>query len=453
MGSLYSHKTTLKEALWLPPGEAMEFEGRTLVRRWRNPLPADGSLSEDEVRRHPAETLQFALTKAIQETWTDPETRLLLSGGLDSRILLALAPGKRKALTLETYLDETEIAKKVGAVSGAELTIVPLQDFEYPMRWSYLATGAMHDSRFVNHVGLVEGWRKRGILGITHGYFHNTMYRGWTAKKFERFPNTGSILFEWMGRKAYYLDRYGCMPESLPRRLYEMLSDEGKATLKSQLGDLADSLQPVIVDGYDLTFERRLLDFVSRQVYFGSMLGWYEGVDVASPVFRPPLWTWYAFSRPKDRDRDWAIREVFLKLDHPAAKLPDANTGRPVAHLRVDWRDRVRNQFWYPALRTASQRIFPKTPVTTEGGVGFGSRLREPRILAAMEEAIEQLSDYTMFDDAKIKSALGAYRSGDNGLVDPLCALTAVGQWLQLVRTPELLTSNVRVFANVSVAV
>ena len=83
----------------------MEFAGRTLVRRWRNTLPADGSLSEDELRRHPAETLQFALTKARQETWTDPETRL------------------------------------------------------------------------------VEGWRKRGILGITHGYFHNTMYRGWTAKK------------------------------------------------------------------------------------------------------------------------------------------------------------------------------------------------------------------------------------------------------------------------------
>jgi hypothetical protein len=451
LGSLYSHKTTLKDALWLPPGEAMELEGRTVVRRWKNTLPADPSLNENEVRRRPADALQFALSKATQETWTDPEMRLLLSGGLDSRILLALASGKRKALTLEFYSNETEVAKKVGAVSGAELDIVPAPDFEYPMCWSYLVTGAMHDSRFATHLGLVEDWRKRGIPGIIHGYFHNTMYRGWTVRKFERYPDTSSILFQWMGRSAYYFDRYGCRPETLPRCLYDTLSVDGKAILKGQLRDLADSMQTVVVDGYDLTFERRLLDFPSRQVYFAVMLGWYEGVEVASPIFQPAVWSWYAFSRPQDRDRDWAIREVFLKLDHPVANLPDSNTGLPVAHLKVDWRDRVRNQFWYPPLRTVNQRLFPKAPSTTEGGLRWGSRLREPGTLAVMEEALAQLTDCPVFDGEKVKSALEAYRSGDNQLVDPVCALTAMGQWLQVVRKPDSLTRFVRAFANTGV--
>jgi hypothetical protein len=451
LGALYSHKTTLKDALWLPPGEAMEIEGRTVVRRRKNTLPADPSLNENEVRRRPAETLQFALTKATRQTWTDPEMRLLLSGGLDSRILLALASGRRKALTFEFYRDEAEIAKQVGAASEAELDVVPAPDFGYLLRWSHLVTGAMHDSRFTTHLGLVEDWRKRGIAGITHGYFHNTMYRGWTAKKFERYPNTNSILFQWMGRNAYYFDRYGCMPETLPRCLYDIMSVDGKAILREQLRDLADSMQTVIVDGYDLTFEKRLLDFVSRQVYFGVMLGWYEGVDVASPVFHPAVWSWYAFSHPKDRDRDWAIREVFLKLDHPAAKLPDSNTGMPVAHLKVDWRDRVRNQFWYPPLRTLNQKLFPKAPIPAGGSPLWGSRLREPRVLAVMEEAIAQLAECPMFDRERLRSALDAFRSGDNRFLDPACALTAIGQWLHVVRKPASLTNFVREFANTGV--
>ncbi len=72
---------------------------------------------------------------------------------------------------------------------------------------------------------------------------------------------------------AYYFERYGCRPESLPRHLYGMLSPEGQHLLRQQLKELADSLLVVIEDGFDLTFERRLLEFVSRQVYFGVMLG------------------------------------------------------------------------------------------------------------------------------------------------------------------------------------
>lgn len=457
LGSLYSHKTTLKDALHLPPGEAMEFEGHALVRRWKNTLPADPAFDENDVRKRPAETLQFALTKATQETWKDPEMRLLLSGGLDSRIVLALASGKRKALTLELYPQETEVVKKLATVSGTELEIVPVPDYEFVLRWSYLVTGAMHDSRFPGQLGLVEGWRKRGITGITHGLFHNMMYRGWTARKFERFPDANSILFRWMGRNAYYFDRYGCMSKSLPRLLYDLLSVDGQAVLKRQLRELADSMQTVVVDGYDLTFERRLLAFVSRQVYFAGMLGWYEGIDVASPIFQPAVWTWYALSSPKDRDRDWAIREVYLNLDHPAAKVPDSNTGLPVAHVKVDWRDEVRaqarNQFWYPPLRAVRRKLFPEPPrpVTAEGGMRWGSRLREPRILAVIEEVLAHLTDSPMFDRLKVKSVLEDYRSGDNQLVEPICAMTAIGQWLDLVRKPESLTNFVRVFANTGV--
>ena len=176
------------------------------------------------------------------------------------------------------------------------------------------------------------------------------------------------------------------------------------------------------------------------------MLGWYEGVDVASPVFQPALWSWYALSRPRHRDRDWAIREVFLSLDHAAAKLPDSNTGQPIAHLKADWRDRIRNQFWYPPFRAAYQKLFWKPMPYQEGGMRWGSRFREAKVFSALEDGVGVLRDNPLFNRASVQTALDAYRSGDNQLVDAICALTAIGQWQRLVSHPEGQTQQVRVF-------
>ena len=64
LGSLYSHKTTVKDAVWMAPGEALQFERGKLVRQWKNTLPVDSSLSKSEVMARPAETLRFALERA-----------------------------------------------------------------------------------------------------------------------------------------------------------------------------------------------------------------------------------------------------------------------------------------------------------------------------------------------------------------------------------------------------
>ena len=444
LGSLYSHKTTVKGAVWLGPGECLELRGRAITRRWKNPLPEDSSLCRSDVAAHPAETLRLALEKAIAETWTDPEMRLLLSGGLDSRILLALASGRRKTLTVNLYSEETRIAEQVAAAADSELEIVPPPDYEFPVRWAYLATGAMHDSLFVHHLELVKDWRRRGISGITHGYFHNTMYRGWTAAPYERHPFFTSVLHDLMGRNAYYLERYACKQAAFQRDLYRLLSADGKAVLHHQLRELSDSLVPVVVDGYDLTFERRLLEFVPRQTYFSSMLAWYEGLDVSSPVFQPSVWTWYAFSSPRHRARDWAIREVYLSLDHPAARIADANTGQPIAHLPANWRDNIRNQFWYPPLRTAWLKLFWKPLPFQHGGMDWGNRLRQPSVLSAFEDALGVLRDNPLFDGNKVQAALEAYRGGKIDWVDSICALTAVGQWQRLLAQPNLHSDHIR---------
>lgn len=446
LGSLYSYKTTVKDAVWLAPGECIEFRGSEIARRWKNPLPQDQSLSQGQVAAHPAETLRYALEKAIAETWTDPEMRLLLSGGLDSRILLALASGNRKTLTLELYPQETEVARKVAAAANSELAVVPAPDYGYLSRWAYLATGAMHDSLFTTHLGLVQDWRARGITGIIHGYFHNTLYRGWTAAPYERRPFCSSVLYPIMGSNAYYIERYSCKQAPFQRDLYNLLNGEGKAILAGQLRELSDSLVPVVVDGYDLTFERRIMDFVPRQVYFSCMLAWYEALDVASPVFHNALWTWYALSSPRHRARDWAIVEVYRSLDNPIAKLPDSNTGQPISHQKRNWRDGLRSQFWYPPLRATYLKLFWKPLPFQHWGMDWGNRMREAGTLAALEEGVGGLEGNPLFDRAKLQAAMDAYRIGKNiDLVDSICAVSSMGQWQRLVANPTSVTDHVRV--------
>jgi hypothetical protein len=445
LGSLYSYKTTVRNAVWLAPGECIQFRGTKITRRWKNPLPQDSSLDQAEVRAQPAATLRAALEKSVAETWIDPEMRLLLSGGLDSRIVLALASGKRKTLTLELYSKETEMAREVAAAADSELEVVPPPDYHYPMRWAYLVTGAMHDSQYVSHLGLVQDWRARGIPGITHAYFHNTIYRGWTAAPYERKPVHGSMLYPIMGRNAYYLERYGCKQATFQRDLYNLLSEDGKAVLNAQLRELSDSLVPVVVEDYDLTFERRLMEFLPRQMYFSCMLAWYEALDVASPVFHNALWTWYALSSPRHRARDWAIVEVYRSLDTPIAKLPNGNTGQPIAHESAKWQEGLRNEFWYPPLRAAYLKLFWKPLPFQHGGMDWGNRLREPRTLAALERGVSGLEGNPLVDQTKLREAMVAYRSGTNiDLVESICALSAMGQWQQLVARPDSLTEQVR---------
>ena len=444
LGSLYSYKTTVRNAVWLEPGESIEFEGTRIVGRERHTLPLDPSLTKSEVTSHPAETLHFALEKSVAETWIDPEMRLLLSGGLDSRIILALASGKRKTLTVGLYPAETEITKQVAAAAGSELQTVATPDYEYPMRLAYLVTGAMHESRFTSHLGLVTDWRRQGIPGITHAYFHNTIYRGWTAAPYDPRPICASVLYDLMGRNAYYFERYGCKHGAFQRDLFELLSEDGKAVLRAQLQALSASLIPSVVDGYDITFEKRLLGFVSRQTYFTCMLAWYEALDVASPVFHPTLWTWYALSSPRHRARDWAIRELYLTLDRPIAKVPDSNTGQPIAHLKVPWQDHFRSQFWYPAFRRAYLKMFWKPLPLDHGGMQWGDRFRNPAILSVLEDGVSVLRENPLFDQARLRAAMDAYRGGAIDWVDSICALAAVGQWQDFVSNRTAQTGQVR---------
>jgi hypothetical protein len=438
LASMYSAGTSIRNVEQLLPGEIVEIDGVSISRRSSSPYSLNSAAKPDPTA--PAR-LRQAMERAVAESWTEPEGRLLLSGGLDSRLILGLARGPRKARTIDWYPSETEIVRRIAAACGADLEVVPFvpEDYSGKMQNGFLLTAAMHQSRNVGLLGVARRWRSAGIPAITHGYFHNSIYRGWLSERWRRFPDKNSPLYDYMGLNANYFDRFGQYVSMAPKVL-ALLSAEGRHQLKRQLGRLSESIEPVIIDGFDLTFERLILQNVVRQVYFSWFLAWLQEMDVQSPVFHPAVWHWYGSTHPADRHNDKAVHLLYQTIGRGLADIPDLATGQPVRPVEEERRVRWRNQPWYPAarraLRTAMRLgLWKPRPLLSVPSQDWETAFRQRPVLEALSAGIEEIKGNPLFDTHQVSSTLAAYLSGDDSYLDALWAVAAIGQWHQFVQS------------------
>jgi hypothetical protein len=425
--SLYSPETTVQGAELLSPGAFLEVrEGRIVSRRrYRMPVAAADPMRS---RREPVEALRESLAGAVNAVWDDPDTYLLLSGGMDSRSTLVAATGPRKTFTLNLYPEETRIAAQVAKACGATHAVfeVPPDHYEHVLNHAYLLTGAMHWPRSAHPLGLPELWRKLGIRGVCHGWPYNTFFRGWVARPYQKYPLRSSALFDWIGPKAYYFENFASNYPGTFDRFVSLLSADGKDALRGQLRKLARDLDVVVVNGVDVTFERRLLSELSRQVYASTFASWTEGVDIASPALDPAIWSWYEASAPEHRTYDRLYRDMLLSSNHPAFELPDSNTNRKLEHLPALWQDRVRNRAWYPLARSVYLKLFHKQEPSTEF---FPANLS----IGTLQEALGRLESNPLIAREALGQALRRYREGGVEWLDVLWAFGAAGQWIGLL--------------------
>ena len=433
--SLYSRTTTIKGVQQLAPGTLIEVEAGRIVSRRRYRLPvAVADLARE--RREPVAALRDAMTTAINDTWTDPDARLLLSGGMDSRSTLIMARGPRKTLTLNLYPHETKIAEDVAKACGADHEVfdVPLSNYQYALDSGYLLTGGMHWVRSAHPAGLSRLVRRLGVPGICHGWPYNNLFRNWAARLYDPSPVKSSSLYDWIGRKAYYLENFTSNYPGTFDRFKGLLSADGQHALRTQLRALADELDIIVVNGVDVSFERRLVSELSRQVAAAWYKSWIEGVDAYSPAFHPAIWAWYGASNPRDRMYDRVYREMLLSSGHPAMEVPDSNTGRKLEHLAAPWQDKVRDRFWYPMARAVYLNLFRKPPESTEF---FPSGLCQE----TLEHGIAEAQSSGLVDREMLQRAHREYVAGHSQWMDVLWAFATLGQWAELLRQGRRFTN------------
>jgi len=445
VSTLYSNDSTVAGAVMLRGGETVVFERDRVTRRAARRIPSDAHTDPERVRRAGAATLREALQRAIADTWADPEAYLLLSGGLDSRLVLALAAPPRKALTVTTRDNrESRLAQEIAAACQAHLEHLrrPVEHYLSVLRNGFLLTGAAWDSTMAHHLGLGAGWRGRGITSVVHAYQFDAVLKGNRIGPYQKYVNPARPLASIVGSRATYFSGLWLGRDSplTAERVLGLLSAEGRDLAGHRLRDIAASLDPVVIDGLDVTLEKRLtLPSISRGPSYPTALAWFEALDVDAPIYHPAIWAWFEASRPRHRYRGKALREALLGLRHPAACIPGANTGRPIRAVPrwQAWRDALRNQPWYPALRTL--RPHPQR-ATAPGYPDDGSwpplmpLFRAPDGIDTLTAGLAPLESIPLFDWPAIRAALGRYQSGRDEDLEALLALSGAGRFLEAVQ-------------------
>jgi hypothetical protein len=443
LGSVYRyHLTTLAGVEEIAPGEALTFRDGQITARHTNKLPEDQTTSQTAVRADPVGSLTEALGRSVRECWTDTDAVLLLSGGLDSRAILALAGEGRRAVTIEKTTRETEIAKQIAAACHAELIALPYRQDEWLLRaqLGFWLANATHDSEFINDVGLSERLAPLGINAIAHGYLFDTILKGWLIRPLHQHADLSQTVLGQLGAAgAHFRDTSSRASFYSDTDLLGMLSRDGAQQAIAQLRGTAASLKPVSDGRLDITFERHVLPWVSKQVHYGCYVSWMEGLDLSSPVFHPALWSWYWHSSAEDRYLGRAYRRALVGLQHPAFAVPDANTGAPISIPKERWTDTAQDQMWYRTMRKIYRAVRKdrQPPFRDKRS----DRFRSPEGRKLFEFAVETLRANPLFDRAALERSMKEFFEGNDRPFEPLLTITGIAQWYDLVTRSKRVTA------------
>jgi len=435
LGSAYLyHSTTLEGAGEIAAGETVLFDGVQLSSRLSNTMPADEATSPEAVRSDPTGSLKRALEASVRDCWSDGAAALMLSGGLDSRAILALAGDARKAVTLEMSARETELARQIAQAANAEFFALPFprDEWLHRLQEGYWIAAASRDSEFVNDIGLNQRLAALGIQAIAHGYLFDTLLKGWLIRPRHQHVDLSNTVYGLMGPAGvHFRETTSRASFHADKDVLGLLSEQGKRQAVAQLKVVAASLRPVSEGQFDITFERHILGWVSKQVHYGCYLSWLEGLDLHSPVFHPALWSWYRNSRAEDRYLGKAYRQMLRTLGHPVFGVADANTGAPIGAAEARWTERAQDKLWYRALRVLWRTVRRDKPAPftdARSGVFRGTEGK-----ALFEFALETLRGNRLFNAAALERALAEFLEGQDRPFEPLMTIAGAAQWQDLL--------------------
>jgi len=324
--------TPIKNVLALPAGCIATFDasGEKKSRYWELNWHEDGS-SEDDT----AEKIAVALRNAVARQSTGPRTGLLLSGGLDSRLIIAAAPaGHLSCWTTASYEGnpELEIARRIANMFASEhhaLIVDPAEtlnvndDTVVESGGLYPASTPM--SAFLPRAGagcdvLLTG---HGLDYTLRGYYLPTRFVQISGSR-GRLPMLKPIPARATGKDVLESLRQG-PPLSTVQRIVKA----GKAD--EWWGHQAEGMDRILRPWLDSdepynAWDAFILHAVNKHYAFTGMMATRAVADMALPAFDNELFDIYLTLSPKARVSGRHVHKALRRLSPEAARMPNANT-------------------------------------------------------------------------------------------------------------------------------
>jgi hypothetical protein len=167
---------------------------RSIVPYWSAPEEEKGRAVEEFCKE-----FATAWTNAVEKRCVGKRVGVQLSGGMDSRLVLAAIPQSQKCVTMtlsEGMNRETRIAKRVAECYGREWTTLD-RDPEYVARTavdSIRFTGCEGEWHHAHAIGFAPEFARRGLEGVFTGLYMDNNFKGYYAKDLKRISRWGGVL-------------------------------------------------------------------------------------------------------------------------------------------------------------------------------------------------------------------------------------------------------------------
>jgi hypothetical protein len=180
---------------------------------WRPPAELNGKVSEADIMQEFA----CAWVDSVRARCEGTNIAVQLSGGLDSRIVMAAIPRSKRCLGL-TFCDEinreARIAARVAAVYGREWQVLR-RDPEYLARTAVSAirfTGCEGEWHHAHAIGFREGIGGLGLDGLFTGLFMDNNFKAYYARDLIAVPRLRGLLPpRWTRKPVDYINSLGAV--------------------------------------------------------------------------------------------------------------------------------------------------------------------------------------------------------------------------------------------------
>jgi asparagine synthase (glutamine-hydrolysing) len=435
--------TYYKDILCLPPATLLQFRdnSQTQLKYWEMHFQEDRA----QPLEYYVDSLTIAFKQAVKRRMGDDRRYgLLLSGGLDSRMVLAAAPSNC-SLTAFTMADwenrEIRIARKLAEAKGVKFVLLnKYQDYAADLvpQVSELAEG-MYNCDFGSPIGIIEAIREMGTEIIFHGYGLDVMFQGLYL------PNTKMNI---SGREIP-LPLMPCIPSNVAGLSKEILrklkyvSDE--KTLAQLLNEdffkgrdewIQHSVQEILIEASKHAtnpynrWDYFVSYFMSKHYTYIFELEMRNYMEERTILFDNDLLDVYLKTPPHFRFNSKVYRKVLRNLSPGLADIPNANTGMsPSTHPAIEF------AYKYSGIalgKLGLKSVVPDPTFSQGSWPNIGELIRRNDAMRSHFQNVicdDEAIDSIIFNKTYVKESFDKHISGEIDYTNYLLLILSFGMW------------------------